>query len=123
MEIEEEDELMTAGSSSVLLSRVLKYGRRRGGDRGAGAGKAEEGGARRRSKMVDRTRYAQPALFAVEYALAELWASVGVVPGYAVRHSVGELAAACVAGAFGVEDGLGLVEARGRLMGGLERRG
>jgi polyketide synthase 12/polyene macrolide polyketide synthase/epothilone polyketide synthase D len=71
---------------------------------------------------IQQTRYAQAVLFMLEYSLAELWASFGVVPSFVLGHSVGELAAACVAGVFGLEDGLRLVEARGRLMGSLEKR-
>ncbi|HET7500125.1 MAG TPA: alpha/beta fold hydrolase [Kofleriaceae bacterium] len=65
---------------------------------------------------IDETRHAQPALFAVEYALVELWASWGVAPQLVIGHSVGEYVAAAVAGVFSVEHGLELVAARGHLM-------
>jgi amino acid adenylation domain-containing protein len=62
------------------------------------------------------TMHAQPAIFAIEYALAQLWISVGIRPVAMVGHSVGELAAACIAGVFSLEDALTLVAIRGRLM-------
>ena len=62
---------------------------------------------------------AHPALFALQYALAELWRSCGVEPAALVGHGLGEYAAACAAGVFSVEDALAMVAARARLIDSL----
>lgn len=65
---------------------------------------------------IHETAWTQPALFAVEYALTQLWGSWGIVPAAVIGHSVGEYVAACVAGVFTLEEGLKLIAERGRLM-------
>jgi acyl transferase domain-containing protein len=68
---------------------------------------------------LQQTSFTQPALFAVEYALAKLWLEWGIQPRAMVGHSIGEYVAACLAGVFSLEDGLALVASRGHLIQGL----
>lgn len=72
---------------------------------------------------IHQTAYTQPALFALECALAALWRSWGIEPTVVLGHSVGEFSAACVAGAIAFDDGLRLLAERGRLMQALPAGG
>ncbi|QSQ25382.1 acyltransferase domain-containing protein [Pyxidicoccus parkwayensis] len=71
------------------------------------------------SRELDRPLWLLPAVFASDWAQAELWRSWGVKPEAMLGHSLGEYAAACVAGVFTLEEALTLVTARARLMEGM----
>ena len=72
------------------------------------------------TEKLNQTRYTQPALFIIEYAMAQLWMSWGLIPHMMVGHSMGEYAAATLAGVLSLEDALILVAERGRLTQSLE---
>jgi len=72
---------------------------------------------------LQQTRLTQPALFVIEYALAQLWMKWGVKPRAMIGHSIGEYVAACLAGVFSLADALSLVALRGKLMQSLPEGG
>ncbi|MDT5141986.1 MAG: hypothetical protein QOI79_1323, partial [Mycobacterium sp.] len=74
-------------------------------------------------ETLRHTSFAQPALFAVEMGLARLWQSWGIEPDVVLGHSVGQYAAACVAGVFSLTDGARLIAERGRMFGSLPEGG
>ena len=81
------------------------------------------GGEDSDTELLNQTEFTQPSLFALEYCISQLWQSWGIIPDVLLGHSVGEYVAACVAGIFGLEDGLSLIAARARLMQGLPEGG
>ena len=76
-------------------------------------GPGEEGKA---AEQLKRTVFTQPALFTMHYSLAKLWMHWGIMPDAMIGHSIGEFAAACLAGIFSLEDAVKLVAHRGRMM-------
>ncbi|AGB20664.1 polyketide synthase family protein [Mycobacterium sp. JS623] len=78
---------------------------------------------RETGEALRHTSFAQAALFAVEMGLARLWQSWGIEPDVVLGHSVGQYAAACVAGVFSLEDGARLMAERGRMFGSLPQGG
>ncbi|MEM7346462.1 MAG: type I polyketide synthase, partial [Chloroflexota bacterium] len=73
--------------------------------------------------LINQTAYTQPALFALQCALVDLWKSWGISPDMVMGHSIGEFAAAYAAGVFTLEDGLKLIAKRGQLMQALPQTG
>jgi amino acid adenylation domain-containing protein len=73
-------------------------------------------GAAAAAAALTATSIAQPAIFAVEYSLAQLWMSLGIEPAAMIGHSVGEFVAAVLSGVMRLEDALPVIVARGRLM-------
>lgn len=67
-------------------------------------------------ELIEKTAYAQPLIFTVEYALYKLWESYGVIPEIVMGHSIGEYAAAVAAGIISLLDAAKLVSVRGKLM-------
>jgi acyl transferase domain-containing protein/acyl carrier protein len=70
-------------------------------------------------RQIDQTRFTQPALFVIEYALAKLWMSWGVRPDAMIGHSIGEYVAACLSKVISLEDALAIVSLRGELVQGM----
>ncbi|MBD2775787.1 type I polyketide synthase [Iningainema tapete] len=68
------------------------------------------------AQQLQQTAITQPALFVIEYALAKLWMSWGVLPQAMIGHSIGEYVAATLSGVFSLEDALSVVATRGKLM-------
>lgn len=75
-----------------------------------------EGGEAAADAQLFQIALAQPALFAVQYAMARLWMSRGVRPALMMGHSLGEYVAACLAGVFSLDDALFITATRGRLL-------
>ena len=67
-------------------------------------------------EILNNTRFTQPALFSLSYSLAQVWLTWGIKPAAVMGHSIGEFAAACIAGVFKLEDGLKMIAERGRAM-------
>jgi phthiocerol/phenolphthiocerol synthesis type-I polyketide synthase E len=68
------------------------------------------------AERLNRTELAQPAVFVIDYAMAKLWMSWGIVPDAVIGHSLGEYAAACIAGVLPLDDALALVADRARII-------
>jgi acyl carrier protein len=78
---------------------------------------------RNNKELLNQTQFTQPAIFAVQYALAKLWLTMGVTPRVMIGHSVGEYAAACISGVLSLQDAAFLIATRGKLMEALPSDG
>jgi len=74
-------------------------------------------------ELLSKAQFSQASLFSIQYALCQLWISLGIKPSAVIGHSLGEYAAACIAGIFTLENALKLVIERGRLTDTLENNG
>lgn len=81
---------------------------------------ADEASRAAAATRLEQTEVTQPALFVIEYAVAQLWMAWGIRPASMIGHSVGEYVAACLAGVFALEDALRLVALRGCLLQQME---
>jgi len=93
-----------------------KSGKPKGIDLKQMLGRKTEAVEDQHSKNLNQTLFAQPALFAIEYAMARLWQSLGITPDAIVGHSMGEYVAACLADVLSLDDVLRLIAARARLV-------
>ncbi len=91
-------------------------GKSRGIDLKKMLGRSDPAPDDRNAAELNKTLFAQPALFTVEYALARLWQSLGITPAALVGHSMGEYVAACLAGVLSLEDALRLIAVRAKLV-------
>ncbi len=105
------------GPLGLDLRDLLFPGRQAAGVAAASvAGGADAATLERCTQLLKQTRLTQPALFVIEYALADWWMHQGVKPNAMIGHSLGEYVAACLAGVFSLEDALAIVAERARLM-------
>ena len=118
--LDQANEILRPDLERPLLEVLYPSEGEMGGQRGRGAegqrGRGAEGLLCRGAEGQGEIVYAQTALFALEYALAELWKSWGIKPSVVMGHGVGEYVAACVAGIFSLEDGLKLIASRAGLI-------
>ncbi|WP_240505335.1 type I polyketide synthase [Nocardia mangyaensis] len=115
------DEVCAEFDASLGVSlRAVMFGEDGSREGGAGVDRVVADDA---AGVLDRTEFTQPALFAFEVALFRLIESFGVTADVVAGHSIGELAAAYVAGVWSLSDACRLVAARGRLMGALPSGG
>ncbi|BCJ94414.1 hypothetical protein acsn021_19830 [Anaerocolumna cellulosilytica] len=74
-------------------------------------------------KWIHETRFTQPIVFAMDYSIGRMWMDLGIMPSAVLGHSIGEYAAACIAGVFQLEDAIRLVVKRAALMDAIDCNG
>lgn len=81
---------------------------------------AEQGSVQQEQRGIDQTHYAHPCIFSIEYSLASTLRELGIEPDYMLGHSLGEYAVACIAGVLSLEDAIGIVCKRAKLIAELD---